>query len=96
MGGGGRSNAPPAGGGKSKGAAGRGLTREKMAAEKRATRCSKALVEMILKHPVTFPNEFTCQVKVRPKVKIGGFHVTSNLSVVGQNLLQILLKNRGR
>ena len=72
------------------------ITRERMAAERRATRRSKALNETILKHPLNFSNEVTCQVKVRSKVKIGAFRLraveTSKLSVLGQNLLRILLK----
>ena len=51
------------------------ITRERMAAERRATRRSKALDETILKHPLNFPNEITCQVKVRSKVKIGAFRL---------------------
>ena len=49
------------------------ITRERMVAERRATRRSKALDESILKRPLNFPNEVTCQVKVRSKVKIGAF-----------------------
>ena len=75
-------------------------TRERMAAERQATRRSKALDERILKHPLNFPNEVTCQVDVRSKVKIGAFRLlavaTSKLSVLGQNLLRILLKYRPR
>ena len=67
------------------------ITRERMAAERRATRRSKALDETILKHSLNFTNEVTCQVKVRSKVKIGAFRLraveTSKLSVCGQNLL---------
>ena len=74
------------------------ITRERMAAE--ATRRSKALDETILKHPLNFPNEVTCQVNVRSKVKIVAFRLraveTSQLSVLGQNLLRILLKYRAR
>ena len=47
------------------------ITRERMAAERLATRRSKALDEMILKHPLNFPNEVTCLVEVGSKVKIG-------------------------
>ena len=76
------------------------ITRERMAAERRATRRSKALDETILKHSLNFLNEDTCQVKVRSKVKIGAFRLraveTSKLSVLGQNLLRILLKYRAR
>ena len=76
------------------------ITRERMAAERRATRRSKALDETILKHPLNFPNKVTCQVKVRSKVKIRAFRLraveTSKLSVLGQNLLRILLKYRER
>ena len=72
------------------------ITRERMAAERRATRRSKALDETILKYLLHFPNEVTCQVKVRSKIKIGAFRLraveTSKLSVLGQNLLRILLK----
>ena len=72
------------------------ITRERMAAERRATRRSKALDETILKHTLNFPNEVTCQVKVRSKVKIGAFRLraveTSQLSVLGQKVLRILLK----
>ena len=67
------------------------ITRERMAAERRPMRRSKALDETILKHPLNFPNEVTCQVKVRSKVKIGAFRLraveTLKLSVLGQNLL---------
>ena len=76
------------------------ITRERMAAEKRPMWRSKALDETILKHPANFPNEVTCQVKVRSKVKIGAFRLravgTSKLSVLGQNLLRVLLKYRAR
>ena len=76
------------------------ITRERMAAERRATRRSKALDETILKHPLNFPNKVTCQVKVRSKFKIGAFRLravkTSKLSILGQNLLRILLKYRAR
>ena len=48
---------------------------ERMAAERRTMRRSKALDETILKHPLNFPNEVTCQVKVRSKVKIGAFRL---------------------
>ena len=51
------------------------ITRERMAAERRTMRRSKALDETILKHPLNFPNEVTCQVKVRSKVKIGAFRL---------------------
>ena len=47
------------------------ITRERMAAERRATRRSKALDETILRHPLNFPNEVTYQVKVRSEVVIG-------------------------
>ena len=47
--------------------------RERMATDGRATRRSKALDETILKHPLNFQIEVTCQVKVRSKVKIGAF-----------------------
>ena len=71
-----------------------------MAAERRPMRRSKALDETILKHPLNFPNEVTCQVKVRSNVKIGAFRLraveTSKLSVLGQNLLRVLLKYRAR
>ena len=60
----------------------------------------KALDETILKHPLNFPNEVTCQVKVRSKVKIGACRLraieTSKLSVLGQNLPRVLLKYRAR
>ena len=63
-------------------------------------RRSKALDETILRHPLNFPNEITCQVKVRSKFKIGVFRLraveTSKLSVLGQNLLRELLKYRAR
>ena len=76
------------------------ITRERMAAERRPMRRSKALDETILKHPLNFPNEVTCQVKVRSKVKIGAFRLraieTSKLPVLGQNLLRVLLKYRAR
>ena len=36
------------------------ITRERMAAERRPMRRSKALDETILKHPLNFPNEVTC------------------------------------
>ena len=76
------------------------ITRERMAAERRPMRRSKALDETILKHPLNFPNEVTCQVKVRSNVKIGAFRLqaveTSKLSVLGQNLLRVLLKYRAR
>ena len=36
------------------------ITCERIAAERRATRRSKALDETILKHPLNFPNEVTC------------------------------------
>ena len=76
------------------------ITRERMAAERRPMRRSKALDETILKHPLNFPNEVTCQVKVRSKVKIGAFSLraveTSTLSVLGQTLLRVLLKYRAR
>ena len=49
------------------------ITRERMTAERRTMRRSKALDETILKHPLNFPNEVTCQVKVMSKVKIGAF-----------------------
>ena len=76
------------------------ITRERMAAERRTMRRLKALDETILKHPINFPNEVTCQVKVRSKVKIGAFRLraveTSKLSVLGQNLPRVLLKYRAR
>ena len=76
------------------------ITRERMAAERRATRRSKALVETILKQPLKFPNEVKCQVKVRSNVKIGAFRLraveTSKLSVLGKNLLRILMQYRAR
>ena len=76
------------------------ITRERMAAERRPMRRSKALDEIILKQPLNFPNEVRCQVKVRSKVKIGAFRLraveTSKLSVLGQNVLRILLKYRAR
>ena len=76
------------------------ITRERMAAERRTMRRSKALDETILKHPLNFSNEVTCQVKVRSKVKIGAFRLraveTSKLSVLGQNLPRVLLKYRVR
>ena len=76
------------------------ITRERMAAERRTMRRLKALDETILKHPLNFPNEVTCQVKVRSKVKIGAFRLraveTSKLSVLGQNLPRVLLKYRAR
>ena len=76
------------------------ITRQRMAAERRATRRSKALDVTILKHLLNFPNEVTCQVKVRSKAKIGAFRLrvleTSKLSVLGQNLLRILPKYRAR
>ena len=76
------------------------ITRERMAAERRTMRHSKALDETILKHPLNFPNEVRCQVKVRSKVKIGAFRLrvveTSKLSVLGQNLLRVLLEYRER
>ena len=76
------------------------ITRERMAAERRPKRRSKALDETILKRPLNFPNEVTCQVKVRSKVKIGAFRLraveTSKLPVLGQNLLRVLLKYRAR
>ena len=76
------------------------ITRERMAAERRPMRRSKALDETILKHPLNFPNEVTCQVKVRSNVKIGAFRLravdTSKLSVLGQNVLRVLLKYRAR
>ena len=63
-------------------------------------RRSNALDETILKHPLNFPNEVTCQVKVRSKVKIGAFRLraveTSKLSVLGKNLPRVLLKYRAR
>ena len=74
------------------------IIRERMAAEIRATRRSKALDETILKHPPNFTNEVTCQVKVRSNVKIGAFRLraveTTKLSVLGQNLFRILQKYR--
>ena len=76
------------------------ITRERMAAERRTMRRLKALDETILKHPLNFPNEVTCQVKVRSKVKIGAFRLraveTSKSSVLGQNLSRVLLKYRAR
>ena len=76
------------------------IIRERMAAERRTMRRSKALDETILKHLLNFPNEVTCQVKVRSKVKIGAFRLraveTSKLSVLGQNLPRVLLKYRAR
>ena len=51
------------------------ITRERMVAEIRTTRRSKALDETILKHPLNFPNDVTCQVKVRSNVKIGAFRL---------------------
>ena len=76
------------------------ITRERMAAERRATRRSKALDETILMQPLNFLNEVTCQVKVKSKVEIGAFRLraveTSKVSVLGQNLLRILLKYRAR
>ena len=76
------------------------ITRERMAAERRPMRRSKAIDETILKHPLNFPNEVTCQVKVRLNVKIEAFRLraveTSKLSVLGQNLLRVLLKYRAR
>ena len=76
------------------------ITRERMAAERRAKRRSKALEETILKHPLNFPNEVRCQVNVKSNVKIGAFRLRavepSKLSVLGQNLLRILLKYRAR
>ena len=76
------------------------ITRERMAAERRTMRRLKALDETILNHPLNFPNEVTCQVKVRSKVKIGAFRLraveTSKLSVLGQNLPRVLLKYRAR
>ena len=76
------------------------ITRERIAAERRTMRRLKALDETILKHPLNFPNEVTCQVKVRSKVKIGAFRLraveTSKLSVLGQNLPRVLLKYRAR
>ena len=51
------------------------ITRERMAAERRTMRRLKALDETILKHPLNFPNEVTCQVKVRCQNR--GFQVTS-------------------
>ena len=72
------------------------ITRERMAAEKRVTRFSKAIDETIVKHPLNIQSEVTCQFYVRSKVKIGAFGLraveTSKLSVLGQSLLQILLK----
>ena len=61
--------------------------------ETSATRRSEALDETVLKRPINFQNEITCQVKVRWKVKIGGFRGRRDLkiAVLGQNLLQILL-----
>ena len=49
------------------------ITRERMAAERQATQRSKALDETILKHPLNFPNEVTCQVKVRSKSGLSGY-----------------------
>ena len=53
------------------------ITRERMAAERRATRRSKALDETILKHPLNFPNEVTCQGQGQDKCQNRGFQVTS-------------------
>ena len=64
-------------------------------------RRSKALDETVLKRLLNFQNEVTCQVKVRSKVKIGGFQVTgretSKLAGLGPGpkLSQILLNHRG-
>ena len=75
------------------------ITRERMAAERRATRRSKALDETILKYPLNFQNEVTSdqdQVKGQNR----GFQFTSrrDLKIISfrQNLLQILLRNRVR
>ena len=47
------------------------ITRERMAAERRPMRRSKALDDTILKHPLNFPNDFTCQVKISQRSKSG-------------------------
>ena len=71
-----------------------------MAVERRVTRRSKALDETILRRPLNFANKVPCQVKVRSKVKIGAVRLraveTSKLSVFGQNLFQMLLRNMGK
>ena len=51
------------------------LTRERLIAAGRATRRSKSLDETVFKCPLNFPNEVTCQVKVRSNVKIGVFRL---------------------
>ena len=76
------------------------ITRERMAAERRATPRSKSSRWDDPKDPLNFTNEVTCQVKVRSNVKIGAFRLqaveTTKLSVLGQNLLRILRKYRVR
>ena len=64
------------------------ITRERIAVQRRPMRRSKDLDEMILKHPLNFPNEVRCQVKVRSKVKIGAFR----LRAVGTSKYQFWAK----
>ena len=69
------------------------LTREWLTAARRATRRSKGLYETVLRCPLNFQNEVTCQVKVRSKVKIGGFQVTERRGLKISSFEPILSPN---
>ena len=81
---------PPSGGGKSRGPSGREIanalaggvrrppsdSRTADRSETSYTAFESSLDETVLKRPLSFQNEVTCQAKVMSKVKIRGFQVT--------------------